>query len=429
MAKTTPTQPIASSRDSVSTLEMVAAKARVSPSTVSRYLNGTATVSEAKRSAIEAAIKKLNFVANPIASGLAGGKSRCIGVITQAIDSPFYGRGLMGIEEILIAADYVPLFVSSHWREEDELRCINSLEGRRVDGIIILTACLPDNALLDVAKRTPMVITGRDISADQLVSLKFDNYTGARMATEHLIGLGHKHIAFLKGTPSHPDAVERLSGYRAALKAHDIPYDPKLTARGDFEEAGGAKAVGQMIDSGAKFSAIFAANDQMAYGAYSALYERGIRVPDDISLVGFDDLLASSFTTPPLTTVKHSIYEIGKITAQTMIQLIGNGTPEPVTPAPELIIRKSTQSYSTGRSEVKRSIDAGEIKYQRDHKYDSLLTLLFPELAKALSWKPATRFLPEPYPFLRGKAYEIWKKNNPEWAKQWEESKPKRQTR
>jgi LacI family transcriptional regulator len=335
----------------VTTLEMVAAEAGVSPSTVSRFLNGTAAVSEAKRTAIEAAIKKLNFASNPIASGLAGGKSRCIGVITQAIDSPFYGRGLMGIEEILIAADYVPLFVSSHWREKDELRCINSLEGRRVDGIIILTACLPDDVLLERANRTPMVITGRNLSSDQLISLKFDNYTGAKMATEHLIGLGHKHIAFLKGTPSHPDAVERLSGYRAALKAHDIPYDPKLTMRGDFAEAGGDKATRQLLDSGIRFSAIFAANDQMAYGAYSALYERGIRVPDDISLVGFDDLLASSFTTPPLTTVKHSIYEIGKIAAQTMIKLIGNGTPEPVTPAPELIIRTSTHSYSTDYKE------------------------------------------------------------------------------
>ncbi|HUX82108.1 MAG TPA: LacI family DNA-binding transcriptional regulator [Halothiobacillus sp.] len=345
MAKTIPSRPKASSRDTVSTLEMVAAKAGVSPSTVSRFLNGTATVSEAKRMAIEAAIKKLNFVANPIASGLAGGKSRCIGVVTQAIDSPFYGRGLMGIEEVLIAADYVPLFVSSHWREQDEMRCISSLEGRRVDGIIILTACLPDKTLLDVAKRTPMVITGRDLGSGQLISLKFDHYNGARMATEHLISLGHRQIAFLKGTPSHPDATERLNGYRAALKAHDIPYDPKLTARGDFGEASGEKATQLLFNSGVKFSAIFAANDQMAYGAYSALYQLGLRIPDDISVVGFDDLPASSFISPPLTTVKHSIYEIGKIAAQTMIQLIGGSAPSPEAPPPELIIRKSTQSY------------------------------------------------------------------------------------
>jgi LacI family transcriptional regulator len=333
------------------TLGMVAANAGVSPSTVSRYLNGTASVSEAKRTAIETAIQKLNFVANPIASGLAGGKSRCIGVITQAIGSPFYGRGLMGIEEILIRENYVPLFVSSHWREDDELRCIKSLEGRLVDGIIILTACLPEEVLIERSRKTPMVITGRNIHADNLLSLKFDNFTGANMATEYLIGLGHRRIAFLKGTPSHPDAVERLSGYRAALKAHDIPYDPKLAVRGDFEEVGGVRATEQLLNSGARFSAIFAANDQMADGASFALHQRGIRVPEDVSLVGFDDLLASSFATPPLTTVKHSIYEIGKIAAKAMIKMIGNESLVPVTPPPELIIRKSAQVYSADSKE------------------------------------------------------------------------------
>ncbi len=329
----------------VATLEMVAIAADVSPSTVSRYLNGTAKVSERKRISIEAAIKKLDFVSNPIASGLAGGKSRCIGVITQAIDSPFYGRGLMGIEEILIAANYVPLFVSSHWREDDEMRCIKSLEGRRVDGIIILTACLSDDVLIALSRHTPMVITGRSLSADRLISLKFDNYIGAKLATEHLISLGHQRIAFLKGTPSHPDATERFNGYRAALKDCGIQYDAKLTARGDFEEIGGEQATLKLLDSGTKFSAIFSANDQMAYGAYSALYQRGIRIPDDISLLGFDDLLASRFMAPPLTTVKHSIYELGKLAAQTIIGLIGNVYSEPESPPPELIIRKSTRSF------------------------------------------------------------------------------------
>ena len=327
---------------------MVAIEAKVSPSTVSRFLNGTAKVSERKRHAIEAAIKKLEFLANPIASGLAGGKSRCIGVITQAIDSPFYGRGLMGIEEILIAADYVPLFVSSHWREEDEMRCIKSLEGRRVDGIIILTACLSDDVLTELSMHTPMVITGRNLSADRLISLKFDNYSGAKIATEHLISLGHRDIAFLKGTPSHPDATERLNGYRAALKEHGIPYDAKLTARGDFEEDGGERGTLKLLDGGAKFSAIFSANDQMAYGAYSALYQRGIRIPDDISLIGFDDLLSSRFMAPPLTSVNHPIYEIGKIAAQTIISLIGNRIVELNTPMPQLAIRNSTQRFIVG---------------------------------------------------------------------------------
>jgi LacI family transcriptional regulator len=333
-------------KNDVSTLEMVAIAAGVSPSTVSRYLNGTAAVSSVKREAIKAAIKKLNFTSNPIASGLAGGKSRCVGVITQVLGSPFYGQGLLGIENVLLAANYAPLFVSSHWRDEDEMRCINFLESRRVDGIIILTACLPDSVLIEKARQTPMVITSRNLSAEQLVSLNFDDYQGAKMATQHLIDLGHKRIAFLKGTASHPDAIERLRGYRAALKENDIAYEAKLTATGDFQEGGGEKATKKLLDSNIPLTAIFCANDQMAYGAALALYHRGISVPDDISLVGFDDLVTSTFSLPPLTTIRHSIYETGKIAAETIIQLIGKETPHPITPEPELVIRNSTRSFT-----------------------------------------------------------------------------------
>ena len=327
--------------DSVTTLEMVAAEASVSPSTVSRFLNGTAKVSEIKRTAIQAAIKKLKFVSNPIASGLAGGKTHSIGVITQVLGSPYYGQAMLGIEEVLVAANYAPLFVSSRWSEDIEMRCINFLESRRVDGIIILTACLPDEILIERSLRTPLVVTSRKLSSDRLFSLNFDNFTGAMKATEHLIESGHKRIAFLKGVTSHPDAIERLRGYRAALKAHSIAYDPNLCVQGNFNETGGENATCKLLDSGIQFSAIFAANDQMAYGAALALYNRGLRIPEDISLVGFDDLPTSSVTLPPLTTV--SLGEIGKIAAQSMIQLISRNTPEPLTLSPELIVRKSTR--------------------------------------------------------------------------------------
>jgi LacI family transcriptional regulator len=333
--------------DTVTTLEMVASAAQVSPSTVSRFLNGTAKVSEAKRFAIEAAIQKLNFVSNPIASGLAGGKTRSIGVVTQVLGSPYYGQAMVGVEDVLMAANYAPLFVSSHWKEDIEMRCINFLEGRRVDGIIILTACLTDEVLIKRSIRTPIVVTSRNISSDRLFSLNFDNFTGAKMATEHLIELGHTRIAFIKGTSSHPDAIQRFKGYRAALKEHGISYDARLAVQGHFLETGGETATQLLLQSGANFTAIFAANDQMAYGAALALYNRGLRIPDDISLVGFDDLLTSSITLPPLTTV--SLGEIGKIAAQTMTQLIGLKSPAPTIPPPRLIIRKSTQHLSGPR--------------------------------------------------------------------------------
>ncbi|MDE3009760.1 MAG: LacI family DNA-binding transcriptional regulator [Pseudomonadota bacterium] len=341
MAKPSQPRPIARKEPAVPTLEMVAAAAGVSPSTVSRLLNGTAKVSADKRKAVESAIRKLDFVANPVASGLAGGRSRSIGVITQALGSPFYGNGLLGIEDVLVESNYAPLYVSGHWRPRDEQRCLALLESRRVDGMIILTPSLPDADLLALAQRVPLVVTGRSLLGPRLCSLDFDNTEGARLATEHLIALGHTRIAFIKGTASHPDAVERLRGYRIALKAHGIPFDAALTAQGHFIESGGAQATEALLAADVKFTALLAANDQMAYGAALALYRRGLRVPEQVSLVGFDDLMGSSYTLPPLTSVRHSIHEIGRLAAHAVIALIrGEPFSDPV-PAPQLMVRES----------------------------------------------------------------------------------------
>lgn len=326
-----------------SSLRRVTELAGVSASTVSRYLNGTAHVSEEKRIAIERAIQKTGFVADPIASGLAGGKSRCIGVITQSLDSPFYGQCLLGIEDVLHDAQYLPLFVSGHWREADERRCIAMLERRRVDGLIILTSCLSDAVLLDHSEKIPLVITGRNLQSDQLLSLYFDNYQGGLMATTHLIEQGHRHIAFIKGMQSHPDAVDRYRGYRAALKMHGIEHDAALVKQGNFIEEGGLHATRELLDGGKDFSAIFAANDQMAMGAALALSERGLSVPDDMSLVGFDDLVYSAYCQPPLTTVRHSMYETGRVAATAMMAMLNNQEPQFDAPKPQLMIRNSTR--------------------------------------------------------------------------------------
>ncbi len=147
------------------TLGMVAEHAGVSPSTVSRILNGTAIVSDEKRAAVDSAIAKLGFVPNPMARGLAGGRTLSIGVVTQAIDSPFYGAALRGIEVELGVAGYSPLFMSGHWRSDVESRCIEVLRARRVDGLIVLTGRLSDAVLRAVARSTPVVVTGRSLNS------------------------------------------------------------------------------------------------------------------------------------------------------------------------------------------------------------------------------------------------------------------------
>lgn len=325
------------------TLEAVALAAGVSPSTVSRILNDTAVVSELKKKAVEDAIAELGFVPNPVARGLAGGRTLSIGVVTQAIDSPFYGAALRGIEDELDPLGYRALFVSGHWNAAAESRCIEVLRSRRVDGIIVLTGRLTDQALKTCAKSVPIVVTGRSLKAAGLISLNFDNFEGGRLATQHLIDLGHRGIAFISGDPDHPDAVERLRGYRAALEAAGLTYDPHLVIPGEFHEVSGLLAVDRLLESRQRFTAIFAANDQMAVGAVLGLHRRSLRVPEDVSVVGFDDLPSSLFSIPPLSTIHQPAYELGRLAASAMVQLLAGDKSTEMLPAPRLIARESSR--------------------------------------------------------------------------------------
>ncbi|MCV2352586.1 LacI family transcriptional regulator [Paucibacter sp. B2R-40] len=338
------TRSAAVAHDPKVTLGMVAAACGVSPSTVSRILNGTAVVSAEKRAAVDQAIAELGFVPNPMARGLAGGRTLSVGVITQAIDSPFYGIALRGIEEELNKIGYSPLFVSGHWNAKEEARCIEVLRSRRVDGIIILTGRLSDESLKTLAKALPVVVTGRSLVAPGLFSLDFNNFEGARLATAHLLQLGHREIAFIAGPANHPDALERLRGYRTALDEAGIAFQPGLVLPGMYSEESGLQAVEQLIAGRHPFSAIFAANDQMAFGAALALHRHGMHVPDQISLVGFDDVAGAAHSVPPLSTIHHPAYELGSLAAKALLQLLAGEAPQASLPEPRLTVRGSTRA-------------------------------------------------------------------------------------
>jgi LacI family transcriptional regulator len=324
-------------------IDKVAQEAGVSPSTVSRILNGTATVSAAKRQSVESAIHKLGYIPNLTARGLAGGRTLSVGVVTQALDSPFYGVALRGIEERLEQAGYQSLFASGHWDAVAESRCIESLRSRRVDGIIVLTGRLSNQTLTNYAKALPIVVTGRNLKAPGVCSLKFDDFQGALLATQHLIELGHRRIAFIAGSPQHPDSKERLKAYRQALQSANIAYDAGLVYQGDYTEHSGQTAVNHWLEHTVPFTALFASNDQMAFGAAVALHRRGLRVPDDVSLVGFDDLPASLYVVPPLTTIHQPAYELGQLAAQAMLELLAGKPYSAAMPAPRLVLRDSTR--------------------------------------------------------------------------------------
>ncbi|WP_026332407.1 LacI family DNA-binding transcriptional regulator [Deinococcus apachensis] len=329
------------------TLAEVARAAGVSASTVSRILNGTANVSAEKREAVERTLTRLNYRPNVLARGLASGRTMSVGVLTQDISSPFYGDTLRGLEQGLARSGYHPVVISGHWRAQEEMEAIDFLVSRRVDGMVVLGGVTPDERLREVAGQVPLVALGRCVPGLDAQCLRLDNHSGAYAATRHLIDLGHRAIAHIAGVNSHRDAQDRLAGYRAALQDAGLPFDPELVLEGDFLEQSGFLAATRLIEGRRMFTAIFAANDQMAYGVRLALYRRGLRVPEDVSLVGFDDLPGSIYTTPPLTTVRQPTYEMGVAAAACVLRLLRDEPPELPPLDVTLIVRESTARRRT----------------------------------------------------------------------------------
>ncbi|MEK8034060.1 LacI family DNA-binding transcriptional regulator [Ideonella sp. DXS29W] len=325
------------------TILEVARRAGVSPSTVSRVVNGSAGVSERKRLAVEATIRELNFRPNPSARSLKTGTTMSIGVVVQDLESPFFTRMLRGIEEGLADSGHVPLIVSGLWNAEEEEVRIRLLAERRIDGLIVLAGHLSDEQLRDFARIQPVAVAGRQLSGPNLSGQWVNQDEAGYLATTHLMSLGHRRVAFIAGPDSHADAQHRHDGYLRAHRDHGIEPNPALLAQGDFTETSGMLAMNRLLDSQAPFTAVFAANDQMAYGARVALYRRGIRVPDDISLVGVDDMPASAFMTPALTTVHQPLYDIGRHVAAELLRLMGRPAPHVDVPEVRLILRETTR--------------------------------------------------------------------------------------
>ena len=319
----------------------IAREAGVSPSTVSRVLSGAAPVAPSKRDLVLAIAKKLRYLPNPSAQGLVRGRTAAIGVLTQSIASPFYGEILLGVEQGLSGSGYHLIFASGNWQTDDELAALNLLSARRVDALIAMTGVLSDDHLRRAAEDVPLVVIGRSITGIEDQCLRVDDFQASYEATRYLISLGHQRIIHIAGPCHHQDAVDRKAGYVHALIEAGLPHDDDLIVVGDFTELSGLIAMEVLLSRALIFSAIFAANDQMAYGARLALYRHGIRVPDDVSLVGFDDQPASAYTTPALTTVRQPMHDMGRAAARAALRLLDGQPPALPVITTELIIRES----------------------------------------------------------------------------------------
>lgn len=345
MVKTKNKPPPSRSQDdsSIVTVTDVARAAGVSVSTVSRIVNGSARVSADKRQAVEAMISRMGFRPNLHARSLKMGRSMTIGMLAQDIESPFFTRVIRGIEEGIQGSGYAPIIVSGHWNQKEELERVGLLMARRIDGLVILNGDLSDDQVLEISRQQPVVITGRRLEGRNIKSLRLDNEQGGYLAASHLLSLGHRRIAHISGPDDHEDAVDRYAGFVRAHKEYGVEVDPEIVFQGDFLEHGGVLAMTRLLDSGKNFTAVFAANDQSAMGARLALYRRGIRVPEEVSLLGFDDIPVAAYLTPPLTTVRQPFYEIGLYLAATILSMLGRDIGEISIPNMELVIRETVK--------------------------------------------------------------------------------------
>ncbi|WP_420628147.1 LacI family DNA-binding transcriptional regulator [Candidatus Leptofilum sp.] len=327
------------------TIEDIAQKANVSISTVSRVLRKSSGVRASKREAVLQAVADLDYRPNVFAQSLASGQSMTIGVITQNFGSPFYDGILAGILQGLESSDYSALFADGRWDRVIEQRAVETFTDRRVDGLIFVGGQLSESFLAEVGQRIPTVVVARELASMNSNCIFADNFKAAYELTNYLIEAGHRNIAHITAKMHYQEAVtdveQRLRGYKQALVDAGLSPDPRLIVEGNLQQQSGALAIEMLLMEKQPFSAIFAANDAMALGARLGLYRRGLRVPDDVSLVGFDDEASAAYMVPPLTTVRQPSVQMGQEAAQAMLSLINGELPELAQFHGELIIRES----------------------------------------------------------------------------------------
>jgi len=334
------------------TIKDVAREANVSVATVSRALNGHDNVTVELRARIREVADRLRYMPHGAARSLITRRTDTIGAILPDLYGEFFSELMRGMDTAARAHGMHLLVSSSHGSAEETAAALRALSGR-VDGLLIMSPHADANLLADnLPRATPTVLMNTRSDENDYTAFAIDNRGGARRMVEHLAALGHTRIAMIAGPDRNFDAEERMLGYRDAL-GQGLPDSEPIILSGDFSEESGYAAGVAISRMRERPHAVFAANDMMALGCLFALTEAGLRVPDDIALAGFDDIPMARFVTPPLTTMRVSIAELGERAARTLIALLTGKTPPPreIT-APELVVRSSSdRSRSTGRRE------------------------------------------------------------------------------
>ena len=328
-------------------LKDVAAKAGVSVMTVSKVLRDAPDISTATKTRVRLLAQQMGYVPDSMAQGLRTRTTKLFGLVISSMTNPIFARIVLAIEERAHELGYDVILAHSLNLQEREDVIIRRLLSRRVDGLFLspvyrLAPTAPVYAEL-LQHQTPTVLLGhRAPFCSQFVNVETDDATAGCIATRHLLGLGHKRIAFLGGPPAAPWSQERCDGYRRALREARIEVEDNLifTAGGRIED--GEKAALQMLNESPQATAIFAVNDLVAIGAANVLFRQGLRIPEDMSIVGFGNIMLSENFRVPLTTIRQPKYRLGVAAMESMLKLLRGERPEPKRLPAEIVIRASS---------------------------------------------------------------------------------------
>ena len=336
-------------------LKDIAAQAGVSVMTVSKVMRNAPDISAATKLRVRALAEQMGYTPNSVAQGLRNKTTKLFGLVISAVTNPVFARVVMAIEEQAFQLGYDVILAQSLNQPEREQAVIRRLLSRRVDGLFITPVYRLDQtaSIYDELTKcgTPTVLLGhRADFCSTFVNVETDDIAASFAATQHLLGLGHKRIAYLAGPNAAPSSVERLEGYRRALREAGIEIDDKLIFHAGSTIEEGERAALQMLNESPGATAIQAVNDLVAIGAANVFLGQGLKIPDDLSLVGFGNVLVSEHFRVPLTTIRQPKLRLGAAAMDSMLKLMGGTRPPTKRLTGDLVIRQSSAAPTTPRS-------------------------------------------------------------------------------
>lgn len=334
----------------MATIYDVAKRAKVSPATVSNAFNKPHLIKPATYHRIVQAADELNYSPNPFAKALAGGHTQLLGLLVPDIRYTYTATLARGVEDVLAQAGYIALIASTDGDPQKELLLLEQLRKRGVDGFILTPAQFGISAEVEemvkglIHNGVPVVVAGDRIRDPQVEFVTFQSQIATKEAIDYLIELGHREIGFIGGRHSQGVAISRWLGYQESLLTHQIPLRPELVIETEMTPAEGAQALAQLLALPNPPTAVLALNDLLAMGVLDLCYERGLRLPEQLSVVGFDYQPMAQRTTPAVTSVVIPVYEIGRKTAEVFLQRLHNppAPPQQLTLNHRLAIRQTT---------------------------------------------------------------------------------------